>query len=66
MESHVETGALGVGMGLQGHTKVLDNIIAHLGTGTLDQYHLGAFHLHVIYGSFDKKKKRVDLGIPNH
>jgi hypothetical protein len=39
MESRVETGALGVGMGLQGHKVVPGNITARRGTGILDQHY---------------------------
>ena len=50
-------------MGLQEHIIVFNNIIVHCGTRILDQYHFGAFHLHVIY-QFAKKELR-DLGISN-
>ena len=63
LESCVESRALGVGMGFQGHIIVLHNIRAHCKTGILNQYHLKAFHLHVIY-RFANNKQR-DLTVPN-
>jgi hypothetical protein len=39
MESHVETGALGVGMDLQGHKLVPSSITTRRGTGILDQHY---------------------------
>ncbi len=44
MESRVETGALGVGMGLQGHKVIPGSIRAYFGTGILEQLHFGLFH----------------------
>ena len=42
-------------MDLQEHIIVPGNIIAHYGIRILDQYHLGAFHLYVIYRSVKKE-----------
>ena len=44
MGSRVETGALEVDTGLQGHKVIPGSIIAHLEIGTLDLHHLGIFH----------------------
>ena len=52
MESRVETGALGVDMGLQGHKVIIGSIITHLGTGILDR-HLGVFD--AIWKSVNRK-----------
>ena len=63
LESHVETRTLRIGMGFQEHIIIIGNIIVHRGTGILDHYYFGAFHLHEIYQS--TKKEQRDLRIPN-
>ena len=48
-------------MGLQEHIIVFDNITTHCRIGILDQYHLGAFHLHMIYQSTNKEQKDLEI-----
>jgi hypothetical protein len=51
-----------------GYKVAFDNIRAHPWTRLLDQYHLEAFHLHVIYGSVSWNSGNLgilDLGSPN-
>jgi hypothetical protein len=49
-ESHDDTGDFKVDMEQLGYKVALDNIRAHPWTGILDQYHLEAYRLYVIYG----------------
>ena len=63
MENRVETEALEVNMGLPEHKVVPHNTRTYHETGILDEYHLGAFHLLVIYRPVDWRW--FDSGIPN-
>jgi hypothetical protein len=49
LESHDGIGELEVNMDLLEYKVTFDNIKAHPWTRILDQYHLNAFRLHVIY-----------------